>query len=331
MKTIILCGGKTLGHVVPGISVIHELHKKYPMLRIVYITCDNQKELKIIKEAPIDKVIYFNLTFKNKLDKIIKTIKYYQELIKIIKLYQPVSVISFGSILGTLLVFASKKNNIKTIIHEQNAVFGLGNKLVLNKCDLVLTNFLISSKYKQIGNPILIENHDTNLIKNKKKLVITSGTNGSEAFVSLGIKLYNSKISEDFDITFITGKKYYEKVVKEIKEKHNFKIVPFIDNLSNYLIDTSFIITRAGALTLSEIYYLDIYPIIIPSPNVTNNHQYKNAIKYSGRCTIIKENEVDVNKISNVLGKYQNKKILNLKFNSTKKFIEELENVVKLY
>ena len=72
MKTIILCGGKTLGHVVPGISVIHELHKKYPMLRIVYITCDNQKELKIIKEAPIDKVIYFNLTFKNKLDKIIK-------------------------------------------------------------------------------------------------------------------------------------------------------------------------------------------------------------------------------------------------------------------
>ena len=66
MKTIIICGGKTLGHVTPGISVIHELHKKYPMLRIIYITCDNQKELKIIKCAPIDKVIYFNLTFKRR-------------------------------------------------------------------------------------------------------------------------------------------------------------------------------------------------------------------------------------------------------------------------
>ena len=331
MKTIIICGGKTLGHVTPGISVIHELHKKYPMLRIIYITCDNQKELKIIKCAPIDKVIYFNLTFKNKLDKIIKTIKYYQALTKIVKLYRPICTISFGSILGTIMTFVSKKRKIKTVIHEQNAVFGLGNKLVLNKCDLVLTNYLISKKYQQVGNPILIENQDIDIIKNKKKLVITSGSNGCLAFVNIGIKLYNSPISEKFEITFITGKKYYDEVLKKIKERSNFKIVPFIDNLSNYLIDTSFIITRAGSLTLSEIYYLDIYPIIIPSPNVTNNHQYKNALKYSGRCTIIKENEIDVNKISNILKKCQNEKISHLKFNSTHKFIEEIENVVKLY
>ena len=331
MKTIILCGGKTLGHVTPGISVINELHKKYPMLRIVYITCDNQIDLKLINDSSIDKVIYFNLNFKNKLDKIVNVVKYYKELTKIIKLYKPICIVSFGSILGTLSVLVGKKNKIKTVIHEQNAVMGLGNKLVLRKYDLVLTNYFLSKKYKQVGNPILIENQNINLIKNKKKLVITSGSNGSLAFSKLGIALYKSKISEEFDITFITGKKYYEDVLKEIKERSNFKIVPFIDHLSNYLIDTSLIITRAGSLTLSEIYYLDIYPIIIPSPNVTNNHQYKNAVKYLGKCTIIDEDEIDVNKISNVLEKCKNEKILNLIINSTQKFIEELENVFKLY
>lgn len=331
MKTIILCGGKTLGHVTPGISVINELHKKYPTLRIIYITCDNQLGLKLINDSSIDKVLYFNLNFKNKFNKIVNVVKHYKKLNKIIKLYKPICIVSFGSILGTLSVLVGKKNKIKTVIHEQNAVMGLGNKLVLRQCDLVLTNYFLSKKYKQVGNPILIENQKINIIKDKKKLVITSGSNGSLVFSKLGIKLYNSKISNNFDITFITGKRYYEEVLKEIKERSNFKIVPFIDNLSSYLIDTSFIITRAGALTLSEIYYLDIYPIIIPSPNVTNNHQYKNAIKYKGVCTIIKENEIDMNKISNALQKCENEKILNLKFNSTHKFIEEIENVVKLY
>lgn len=331
MKTIVLCGGKTLGHVTPGISVINELHKKYPMLRIIYITCDNQLGLKLINDSFIDKVIYFNLNFKNKFDKIVKVVKYYKELTKIIKLYNPICIVSFGSILGTLSVLVGKKNKIKTVIHEQNAVMGLGNKLVLKKCDLVLTNYFLSKKYIQVGNPILIENQNIDLKKDKKKLVITSGSNGSLVFSKLGVELYKSKINEEFDITFITGKKYYEDVLKEIKERSNFKIVPFIDNLSNYLIDTSFIITRGGSLTLSEIYYLDIYPIIIPSPNVTNNHQYKNAVKYQGVCTIINEDKIDVNKISNILKKCQNEEISHLKFNSTQKFIEELENVVKLY
>ena len=167
MKTIIFCGGKTLGHVTPGISVINELHKKYPLLRIVYITCDNQLDLKLIKDASIDKVIYFNLNFKNKFDKIIKTIKYYKEISKIVKVYSPICIVSFGSLLGTLSILIGKKNKIKTVIHEQNAVFGLGNKLVINKCDLVLTNYVMSSKYKQVGNPILIENQNFNLIKDK--------------------------------------------------------------------------------------------------------------------------------------------------------------------
>ena len=252
MKTIVLCGGKTLGHVTPGISVINELHKKYPMLRIVYLTCDNQIDLKLIKDSSIDKVIYFNLNFKNKLDKIVKSIKYYKDLNKIIKLYKPICIVSFGSILGTLSVLVGKKNKIKTVIHEQNSVMGLGNKLVLRQCDLVLTNYFLSNKYKQVGNPILIENQNIDLIKDKKKLVITSGSNGSLVFSKLGIELYNSKICEEFDITFITGKKYYEDVLKVIKERSNFKIVPFIDNLSNYL-------------------WIDIvWGAITPKTNVTN-------------------------------------------------------------
>jgi UDP-N-acetylglucosamine--N-acetylmuramyl-(pentapeptide) pyrophosphoryl-undecaprenol N-acetylglucosamine transferase len=334
MKTIILCGGKTLGHVTPGISVIKELHKKYPTLRIIYITSDNQKDLKVVNNAPIDKIIYFNLTFNKKIDKTLKAIKYYKELQKIIKLYKPICVISFGSFIGTLAVLASNKQNIKTVIHEQNACFGLGNKIASKKVNLILSNFKIknkSNKFKVVGNPIFIENENSSVLKNPKKLVITSGTNGSKAFSKLGVELYNNEIIEEFDVTFITGVKYFDEVKKQIKEKVNFKIVPFIDNLSSYLLDTSFIISRAGALTLSEIYYLDIYPIIIPSTNVSNNHQYKNALKYTGECTIITEDKLDVNKISHVLKKCQNEKILNLKSNSTLMFIKELENVVKLY
>lgn len=332
MKTIILTGGNTLGHVTPGLAVIDVLHKLYPTLRIIYITSIKQIDLNLDKNHKIDKIIYFDLKFENLFDKIKKLIQVNKKLKQILTLYKPICVVSFGSIIGTLLVNLSYKKKIKSVIHEQNAVMGFGNKLVYNKASKALAGIPLKNKEVTIvGNPILLENKKIKTVKNPKKLVITSGTNGSKFFKDLGVLLKQKNLLKEYDVTFVTGTRYYNEVISKIKESNNFKIVPFINDLSNYLIDTSFIITRAGALTLSEIYYLGTNALIIPSPNVKSNHQFKNAVFYKDYFEVIKEDEFDVNKITKYLENAKNKKKTSQKTNSTTKFIEELENVTKLY
>jgi UDP-N-acetylglucosamine:LPS N-acetylglucosamine transferase len=161
--------------------------------------------------------------------------------------------------------------------------------------------------------------------------VITSGSNGSKKFSELVQLLVKLDAFRKFDVTFVTGFKYYDEVIKNIKESNQFKIVPFIDNLSNYLKDTSVVITRSGSLTLSEIKYLGIFPIIIPSPNVTKNHQLKNALLFDFPKKIFEEHDLDTNKFASYLKNFQIHKISGQISNSTNAFVKEIENVTKLY
>ena len=118
---------------------------------------------------------------------------------------------------------------------------------------------------------------DYGLSSNKKLVLIVMGSLGSKT-VSDKMKnmltLFNNK---DYEVMFVTGKNYYDEY-KKIKYTNNIKIVPYIDNMVSLLKVTDVLVSRAGASTLSEIASLNVPSILIPSPYVTENHQYKNAM-----------------------------------------------------
>ena len=335
MKTIVLMGGSTLGHVIPGISVIRRIRTKYPMVKIVFITVVKQKDLKVIKDLDCEKIFLDipKLTFKYEVLNFRKWFNYLKELFIKIK---PNLVVGFGSYIGSIGILISQKLKIKNIIHEQNKIMGLGNKLSYLKCDKLFLNYELKKKYKKsviVGNPTLTTYRHK--VRDQKKILITSGSNGSKRINEIMIEFINDSISKDYLITLVTGVKYFEEVNKKIKKNDNVTIVPFIHNLSEYMQDFQYVITRSGATTLAEIKELRINPIMIPSTNVRNNHQYYNALEHRKYGIIIKEEELTLESLKRALqeiklDKYQNA-YNEISIKPVDKFIEEMNNVTRLY
>ena len=331
MKTICLIGGNTLGHVIPGVSVGRMIRQKYPMCKIIYITSNKQKDLQIIKDSNFDIVDYIQVESLTRFKEFKMFFKIRKYFINLFEKQKVDLVIGFGSFISSIGILSAQKLNIDTIIHEQNKILGLGNKLCYFKCKKLLSNFNLNKKLKKlevVGNPILVCNQ--NIIK-KEKLVITSGSGGAKAFNSVIVDFLN-QYEGSLDITFITGKKYFEEVKSKLTNSL-IRVEPFIDDLGSYLQDVKYIITRAGATTLSEVFELNILPIIIPSPNVKNNHQYFNALEYSDNSILILEKDLTVEKLNEAIDQLKNIKPIIKNSNKTAvlKFVEVVNNVKRLY
>lgn len=197
----------------------------------------------------------------------------------------------------------------KTIIHEQNSIAGKANLYLSRFADKVCVSFKSSEKYfpkeKVIftGNPVSeaaskikdMKKEELDLDKNKKLVLFVMG--------SLGANRVNEKLKEtmtsfkdkDYSILWVTGKDYYDNI-KDIKIPSNVKIVPYIDDLVRILPNVDLLVTRAGASTLSEIITLKVPAILIPSPYVANNHQYKNAYDLVSNKSALLLEEKDLNK-----------------------------------
>ena len=142
------------------------------------------------------------------------------------------------------------------------------------------------------------------------------------------MKLFEKK---DYQIMFVTGKNMYDDVIKHKFPKNVF-VVPFINDIARLMKRTDLIISRAGASTLSEIIALGLPSIIIPSPYVTNNHQYKNALdlKNIDACTLIEEKDLDSNKLIEEIDKIINneERIKIMKNNLTQLKIDDSATII---
>ena len=214
-----------------------------------------------------------------------------KECKKIIKEFNPDIVIGVGGYVTYPVIKAAKSLGIKTVIHEQNSISGKAN-LALSKCvDKIFVSFKSSldefpkNKVVFTGNPCgedalkskAINKKELNLSENKKLILFVMGSLGASNvnnFLKDTMKLFTNK---DYEVLFITGNNGYDEIAKN-KFPNNVKVIPYIEGLSRVLKKTNLVVTRAGASTLSEIIALDIPSILIPSPYVPNNHQYKNAL-----------------------------------------------------
>ena len=295
MKVVISAGG-TGGHIYPALAIVNKIKEKEPNSEFLYIGTHNRMEKDIVPKynIPFKSIEVYGFNRSNLL-KNIKTIKSLinskKECKKIIKEFNPDIVIGVGGYVTVPVIMAAYSLKIKTFIHEQNSVAGKANLTLSKYADLIGISFKSSlyefPKGKTIftGNPcsedaikqISMEKSKFGLSKNKKLVLFVMGSLGSSKvneFLVKTMKLFNNK---DYEILYVTGKNDYENIKKN-KFPSNVFVVPYIENMTRIMKNVDLIITRAGASTLSEIIALDIPSILIPSPYVPNNHQYKNAL-----------------------------------------------------
>lgn len=357
MRVIITAGG-TGGHIYPALAIINKLKIMDNNLELLYIGTLDRMESKIIPDKGIP---YFGIEMKGLNRKnIFKNISVIHSLrcnISIlknkIKKFQPDIVIGVGGYVTFPVLYAAHKCGVKTVIHEQNSVPGLTNKMLSSMVDRVFISLPGSRRYFKTNNVILTGNprseevlsskianpHDYGLLKDKKTVLIVMG--------SLGSATMNNKIKDilpkfngkDYQILFVTGKNYYD----DYKDFNisNVHIVPYIEDMLGVLKFSDLIVSRAGASTISEITTCHLPSILVPSPYVTNNHQYKNAkeLEDNGACVILEEDRFDsehliplIDEILNDNKKYQsmvdgNKKLAVL--DSLTKIYNEVEKLVK--
>ena len=299
---LLLCGGGTAGHVNPAIAVAEELKKRDKDAEILFIGRDGGKENELITRAGFKlktiKIEGLRRSFTtDNIRRIITALKARSAAEKIIKSFNPDVILGTGGYVCWPVISAGKALGIPTAVHESNITPGMTTKLVSGKCDLILINHektkdYLGSKVRcvTVGNPLRQDFGRISRGEARKKM----GLSNDEIFIvsfggSIGAKQLNEVITEVMDehstkIKSIrhlhaSGKRYYSEAEKKYIDKTYLgcRIVPYIDNMPTVLKAADIVICRCGAVTLSEISAVGVASILIPSPNVSGNHQFKNA------------------------------------------------------
>ena len=316
----VISGGGTGGHINPALAVANKIKMHHPDAEILFIGAPYGMEKKLVPNEGYNikfvKVKGFNrsLTLKN-IDAVIKAITSIGAAKKIIKEFSPDAVIGTGGYVSWSALKAASLLKIPTLIHEQNAYPGVTTNM-LSKCvDKVCISFEDSRKFFSdkakdklvfTGNPIKTDKFKKTREEARKEL----GLADDEPYIlscggSLGAANVNEYVIDMMDrfvkntrIRHIhaTGSRGYEKYSALAKEKgldkyENIKIVEYIYDMETQMAAADIVIGRAGAITLAELAYLGKASLLIPSPNVTEDHQYKNAMVFANADAAIVKRE----------------------------------------
>lgn len=321
---VIITGGGTGGHINPGIAIAKKLKEMHGDANILFIGTENGLEKKMVPKEGFD--IQFitveGLNKKLSLDTIKSAfagLKGYRRASRILKEYKPDIVVGTGGYVCGPVVLSAFFHGIPTVIHEQNAIPGVTNKILSKVATQIAISFKESEKFfpsakvKFTGNPVKEQiinlNRDKAIEvwgfdKTKPILFVVGGSRGAKNINNAVTDLIPKLIEENIQLIFVTGENGYNTTIKKLEEaKINIKnlkgvkILPFIYNMQDALGACDLIVSRAGATTLSEVTAVGIPAILIPSPYVANNHQEYNAIvlEENGAAILIKESQLNQN------------------------------------
>ncbi len=324
MRAIVVAGG-TGGHIYPAIAIINKIKEKEQESEILYIGTTDRMEKDIIPNLGIN---YIGLEMsglnRKNIFKNLEVLKKYKKAItdakREIKKFDPDVVIGVGGYITLPVLTAANSLGYKTIIHEQNSIPGLSNKMLARFTDCVcvsLPNSVKLFKNKNVvytGNPrseeiidvAKVTKKDLGLDSTKKLVIIVMGSLGSLTMTNKLKEIITGFSGKKYQVIVVTGKSYFDNY-KDLKIPGNVRIVPYMDNLINVMKDTDLLVSRAGASTIAEITAIGLPAILVPSPYVTHNHQYMNAkeLEDLGACRIVTEEdfskETIIKEIDNLL------------------------------
>ncbi len=301
-KKIIISGGGTGGHIFPAIAVAQALKRIDDTIDILFVGAKGKIEEKKVPEAGfkielIDiKGFQRKLSFEN-IKNIFRLIKSLFRANNIIKRFKPDVVVGVGGYASGPVVYTASLKKIPTLIQEQNSYPGITNKILAKKADKICVAYDAVKKYfpqeKVIltGNPVRKKITDTIAVRDEvlsffdleqgKKVILSLGGSGGAKSINDAIKNNIDKIAAS-DVFFIwqTGKNYFEDSKKAVEKAKagNIKVYDFISRMDLAYKAADIVISRAGAGTISELSILGKAAILVPSPNVAEDHQTKNAL-----------------------------------------------------
>ena len=323
----IISGGGTGGHIYPAIAIANAIKEILPRAEILFVGALGRMEMEKVPLAgyeivglPIQgiqrKISIDNLSFPFKLYKSIQLAK------KIIKDFKPEVCIGVGGYASGPLLYSASKLNIPLLIQEQNSYAGLTNKWLSKKVSKVcvaypgMENFFPKEKIVFTGNPVrkdIVLSYKKkeegmtffNLDKSKKTLLVLGGSLGART-INLAIENGLEKLlKNNIQILWQTGKNYYVQIRERLGDSKNpdLKVFPFISQMDLAYSVCDIIISRAGALSVSEICIASKPAIFVPSPNVAEDHQTKNAqaLLKEGAALMVTDGEASENLIHNAI------------------------------
>ncbi len=311
----ILSGGGTGGHIYPAIAIANELKLRFHDAEFLFVGASDKMEMQKVPQAgyKIEGLwiagLQRKLTLKNTMFPF-KLISSLWKSHKIIKNFKPNVIIGTGGFASGPLLQMANSLNIPTVLQEQNSYPGITNKLLSKKANAIcvayenLERFFPKEKMILTGNPIrqdLISISDKRnealhyfkLDPNKKTLLVLGGSLGSRRINQLIEKEITFFESKNLQIIWQCGKLYFEEYQKY--NANNVQVLAFIDRMDLIYAASDFVISRAGASSVSELCLVGKPVIFIPSPNVAEDHQTKNAkaIVNKNGAILIKESELE--------------------------------------
>lgn len=357
----ILSGGGTGGHIYPAIAIANELKLRFPEAEFLFVGAKDKMEMQKVPEAgyKIEGLWIAGLQRKITLENIMFPLKLVNSLVRsrqIIKEFKPDVVIGTGGFASGPLLQMANAFRIPTVIQEQNSYPGITNKLLSKKAGAIcvayenLERFFPADKIVFTGNPVrqdLLEINSKrieaikyfNLNPNKKTLLVLGGSLGARRMNQLIEKEIYNIVAKDIQIIWQCGKLYYHDY-NHFTDGAVVQVLAFIDRMDLVYAAADFVISRAGASSVSELCLVGKPVIFIPSPNVAEDHQTKNAkaIVDKNGALLIKENDLDTtfetvffNLVSDEnLQKELSENIKKLaKPNATKDIVEQIIKLIK--
>ncbi len=328
-KKIIISAGGTGGHIYPAIAVAQALQKRLNNeVEFLFVGASDRMEMEKVPKAGYKieglwisglqrRITYKNLLFP------IKVVSSILKSFGIINRFKPDAVIGFGGYASSAVLYAASLKKLPTLIHEQNSYAGITNKILKDKVNTIcvaydnMEKFFPANKLVKTGNPIRQDLLDVSSKKqqamdffkldaNKKTILVIGG--------SLGARTINESIFEGLDkikeanvnLIWQTGKNFDKvnsniEIINSKKEDNalennsslEFRISDFIYEMDLAYAAADVVISRAGALSIAELAQVAKPVILVPSPNVAEDHQTKNAMALVNKNAAILVKDID--------------------------------------
>ncbi len=315
---VILSGGGTGGHIYPAVAIANEIRNRYPEASVLFVGAKDRMEMQKVPQAgyKIEGLWISGIQRKLTLSNLLFPIKLISSLWKskrIIKKFNPDIVIGTGGFASGPLLKMSNLRKIPTVLQEQNSFPGITNKWLSKGANKIcvayddMERFFPKEKIIKTGNPVrqdLLEIASKqekaikkyNLSNTKKTILILGGSLGARRINQLIEKELDFFNEKEIQVLWQCGKLYY----KEYKIYNDYKDVQvhqFLDTMDLAYAAADIIISRAGASSVSELCIVAKPTLFIPSPNVAEDHQTKNAQAVVNQCgaIMLKESELDAN------------------------------------
>jgi len=337
-KKVLICGGGTGGHLYPALAIIEHIKDDYPLCRLLFIGTERGLEREAVSKFSIDygTVKSCGLVLKgNVFKKIFNAGKFFYffvlgflQSIKIVLTFKPDIIIGMGGYICAPVLSAGIFTGKKIALHEQNYIPGRLNGLFSKFAKYIFISFRDTGRYFKVkksrviftGNPLrkAIRNLKDNKPDFKKwgleegrfTIVAFGGSLGAERINNTVVNLYDYfKNNNKIQILLICGKRFYDKLMKEKKDKISgkdkliLKIFPYIKDIDKIYRITDLMISRAGANTISEIIEGNIPSILIPYPYAVADHQFYNArfLARKKKAVLIRDNDLNEKKIIEIM------------------------------